>query len=314
MNTYLKIALIFLLAFGLTIITYKFTEEGLEKYNNHRHPRLTEIFVNKTGYDILFIGSSRTHTTIVPSVIDSIAAMTSYNAGMEGGGFLDFKMTFDGYLLNHPNPRFLFLTIDPTSFEQSKTVYNPVQYFPFVKRNSSIEKTFSSTGYRTFLIKNLPLFNFVYMDDYSKNNALAGLRGKSEIPDGEFQDKGYLSNSYDCVDPVKYRKDSIVLSPVANCLNMFQAIIDSCRNRNIKLVITYAPEYRYHFQKSIKNFEAFTDLLYGKVNANRLLFYRDDSLSMNTDSCLFRDVRHVNTPGAIAYSKILGQRIKSLKN
>lgn len=312
MNAYLKIAVIFFVGIFLTAVSYKFTEKGLTKYYNHRYPRLTEIFAKNTHYDILFIGSSRTHTTIIPSIIDSCTGLSSFNAGVEGGGLLDFKMTLDGYLQNHPGPRLLVLTIDPTSFEYSSSLYNPVQYFPFVKKNSSISNALSSTGYRTFLIKHFPFFNFIYMDDYLKNNALAGLRNSTEMADGEFQDKGFLSNTDHCVDLTKYTKDTLTLSPAADRIEMFQAIADTCNKRNIKLVITYAPEYRHQFKRIIKNFSTFTSVLYDKSNENRLLLYRDDSLGMNTDSCLFRDVRHVNTPGAVAYSTIIGQRIKTL--
>lgn len=298
---------------GLTVLAYRLTEKGLGKYYIHRNPRLTEIFVNNTGYDILFIGSSRTHTTIIPSIVDSCTGLSSYNAGAEGGGLLDFKMTFDGYLQKHPAPRLLVLTIDPTSFESSKSVYNPVQYLAYVKKNSSIEKTLSASGFRTWLINYFPALNFVYMDDYSKNNAIAGLMGKTEMVDGEFQDKGFLSNSIKCVDMGRY-VDRITLSPEKERIEMFQAIADTCRNRNIKLVITYAPEYKSHFRDLVSNFTVFTEVVYEKVKKNGLLFFRDDSLDMNTDSCLFRDVRHVNTPGAMVYSRIMAQRIKTLLN
>lgn len=312
MNTYLKIFIILAIGFSATGVSYNLMEKGLERYNIHKYPRTKEIFTGNNAYDILFVGSSRTHTTIMPSVIDSITGLRSFNAGAEGGGLLDFKMIIDGYLLKHPAPRYIVLTVDPTSFEAVSTVYNPVQYFPFLKMNSSIERTFSATGYRTFLIKHFPMFNFVYMDDYSKNNAFSGYRGKTEMAAGEFQDKGYLSNSNNCVDLEKYTKDTITLAPANDRIRMFQAIADTCNKRNIRLVVTYAPEYRFRFRGLIRNFNDFIDILNKNVYQNRLTLYRDDSLAMNVDSCLFRDVRHVNTPGAGKYSLILGQRLLEL--
>lgn len=312
MNAYGKLGFILLIAAGLTAISYRFTNKGLKKYYSHKYGRALEIFTNKTNYDVLFIGSSRTHTTVIPRIIDSITGLNSYNAGVDGGTLLDFKMTFDGYLVNHPAPRLLVLTIDPVSFNNVSTVYDPMQYFSFVK-NPAVEKIFSSTGYSTFIMKNIPALNYIYMDDYSKNMAFAGLRGKNEIPAGEFDDKGFQSNTTLCIDPVKYKNDSSNIVPVAEQINLFQAIIDTCRSRNIQLVITYAPEYRHQFMNTIKNGETFTSLVYEKVRTNGLMFFRDDSLAMNKDSCLFRDLRHVNTTGAAAYSVILGQRLKNLQ-
>lgn len=303
-----------MIAFVLTAASYTFTAKGLKQFYHHKYDRVKEIFTGNTNYDIVFIGSSRTHTSIIPGIIDSVTGLHSYNAGVEGGNLLDFKMTWDGYLVNHPDPKLLVLTIDPGSLNDIPTLYNPMQYFPFVRKNAVIEKVFAATGYRTFIFKYLPAFNYIYMDDYSKNMAIAGLRGKSEIEPGDFEDKGYLSNTYLCVDPVKYKFDSSYIDPVEKQVNRLQAIIDTCRNRNIQLMITYAPEYKYQFLGTIKNAGTFTNLMYEKLNANKLLFYRDDSLAMNTDSCLFRDLRHVNKPGAKTYSIILGQRINNLYN
>ncbi|HEY6063316.1 MAG TPA: hypothetical protein VIV35_06880 [Chitinophagaceae bacterium] len=262
----------------------------------------------------MFIGSSRTHSTIYPKIIDSITGLSSYNAGVDGGSMRDFKMTLDGYLVNHPSPKFLFLTIDPASYERSGTIYDPIQYFPFIKKNKVIEKAFLSMGYYTFLMKNVPVLNFIYMDDYSKNNAIAGLMGKTEIPAGEFQDNGFLSNTRKCLDSTdKYKNGFGTISPDPKNINMFQSMIDTCINRNIQLVITYAPEYKHRLKSLISNFNTFIGLMYDKVNANKLMYYRDDSLAMNTDSCLFKDLLHVNVYGAVVYSKILGQRIKMLR-
>ena len=272
MNTYLKIFFILLIASVLTAVSYKFTSKGLSKYYHHKHERVIEIFTGYTKYDILFIGSSRTHTAIIPKIIDSITGLSSYNAGVDGGIMLDFKMTFDGYLLNHPSPALLVLTIDPASFNRTDTIYDPIQYFPIVGKNDAVKKVFAKMDYSTFILKYIPALSYIYMDDNSKSMALAGLWGKSEILPGEFEDKGYLSNTDNCLDPVKYRKDSSNIAPVLSRINMFQAIIDICKSKNIQLIITYAPEYRYRFEGTIRNFNTFTDLMYEKVNANRLLF------------------------------------------
>jgi hypothetical protein len=42
---------------------------------------------------------------------------------------------------------------------------------------------------------------------------------------------------------------------------------------------------------------------------NKVPFYRDDSLGLCKNACLFSNFGHVNTYGAAEYSKILGNRI-----
>lgn len=225
---------------------------------------------------------------------------------------LDYKMTLDGYLINHPPPKLLVLTIDPAAFSHIPTLFDPMQYFLVAKKNEVVAKTLSSTGYKSFILKYIPALSYIYMDDYSKSKALAGLRGQIEITEGEFEDKGYLSNSNKCLDLLRYRGDSSDIRLDTARIKMFQSIVDTCKKKGIALILTYAPEYRGEFAATIRNFKAFTDLMDEKVKTNDLFFYRDDSLEMNKDSCFFRDIRHVNIAGSIEYSKILGQRLKTL--
>ena len=118
----------FLLSLGAYIII----DQGLNKFYIHKEERLNEIFKNDTNHDILFIGSSRTHTTINPKIVDSICNSNSYNAGVEGGNLLEFKMTWDAYLENHPAPRVLVLTLDINSFDLSRKFFNYTQYFSYL--------------------------------------------------------------------------------------------------------------------------------------------------------------------------------------
>jgi hypothetical protein len=314
MNTYLKIFFILLIGILLTAFSYKFVRKGMDKYYCHKDKRLTEIFTAKANYDLLFLGSSRTHTTIVPGIIDSITGLTSYNAGVEGGSMLDFKMTLEGYLINHPPPIVIILTIDPGTFTYVSTVFDPMQYLKVSKTNKVVKKTLQSIGYNTFILQYIPMFNYIYMDDYSKSRAIAGLKGQTEIPAGDFEDKGYLSNSNSCLDAVRYRRDTGRINIDSSGINLFQSIIYTCKKRKISLILTYAPEYKNEFSGTITNFEEFIAFMDKKAKENNLLFYRDDTLSMNNDSCFFRDVRHVNKQGSFAYSKILGNRLLGLRH
>lgn len=58
------------------------------------------------------------------------------------------------------------------------------------------------------------------------------------------------------------------------------------------------------------NFSAFVDTMRRVANYNQLIFYRDDSLSMCAQPCLFANNGHVNSKGAEVYSFIVGDRIK----
>jgi hypothetical protein len=93
---------------------------------------------------------------------------------------------------------------------------------------------------------------------------------------------------------------------------MLKGMIDTCKKRSIRLILTYAPEYKHRDQESFINFGDITDSINKMAVNNNLLFYREDSLPLCSDPCMFANYGHTNTAGAIAYSKILGQRIKEL--
>lgn len=284
--------------------------KGLEKYYVHKYNRVGEMFRDTTGYDILFVGSSRTHTTVFPRVIDSVTGKTSYNTGVDGGGMFDFKMTLDAYLAVHPAPSMVVMTIDPNSFNGDEVLFDPMQYFPVIKNNRVLDSTFSTLGYKTFVIKYLPWFSFIYLDDYSKNIAIDGFRGKKDLTPGEFENRGYRTNTNNCLDPSLHRKDSNLIKPNPALVKLFQSMLDTCKVRNIPVMLTFAPEYRHEFSGTFKNIEVFNHLIDSISNRNGLTFYRDDNLDFITDSCLFRDIKHVNTEGGIIYSRILGNRLK----
>ena len=105
-----------ILAYIICLLSFLIIKKEIDRYKKHTTSRLTEIFCNKTNYDVLFLGSSRTHLIINPAIIDSICKVNSYNAGMEGANLYEFDMVLKAYLENHPSPQWLVLTIDLHSF------------------------------------------------------------------------------------------------------------------------------------------------------------------------------------------------------
>jgi hypothetical protein len=283
---------------------------GYNKYYIHRQTRLNEIFESNTYYDILFIGSSRTHTSINPKIIDSITGHTSYNAGIEGGNLLEFLMTFKGYLQNHQPPKILVLTLDVNSLSLDRKFFNYLQYFT-VLNNRIVDSTLSSNGINTFVPKYLPVVRLLKYDEMTRSQVINGLRGRNEIREGEFDYKGYLSNTNLCTDTTKeYPLEVINISGKA--LNDLMEFTKVCEATNTRLVMTYAPEYKFRLQKSFTNFSQAISLIDAVSKKKSIPFYRDDYLNICNNPCFFANYGHLNTIGAMEYSKIIGARILTL--
>jgi hypothetical protein len=314
MSAYTKIILTLVLGIGLTMIFNYFLQKGASLYHIDKEERVKEIFMRNTAYDILFLGSSRTHSTIFPKVIDSITGLKSYNAGEDGAVIYEFKKRLDGYLLNHPAPSYVILTIDARSLESRKKFFFPLQYFDVMQNPVILESFEEQPDFNMGFIRQLPFMRVIYYDDYAKKRALSGLFHHSELNlANQFTYKGYISNGYACTDTVlsyASKQNPALMDPEG--LAFLNSIIDTCKARKIKLVLTYAPEYKFRFQVSISNFPRFTSKIKSIAEQAGISYYRDDSLSICNDPCLFANYGHLNTPGAIEYSKILGKRILAL--
>lgn len=312
MKSYTRIFLSLLLGIGCTQIFYSFIEKGANEYHVHKFSRMREIYKSEEYYDILCLGSSRTHVTIYPSVIDSITGLSSYNAGIEGGNLYEFKITLQGYLVHHKKPKVIVLCIDAHSFNIDKKVFYPLQYFEQINNPVVYDIFKKDEDYNLFFIKNVPFLRLIYFDDYAKNQAISGLFRKTELSESHaFQNKGFLSNGFNCLDTThakSYLKTNLQFSRTG--IEAMTWILNWCRLNNVQLMLTYAPEYRFKLQQSFVGFDQFLK----KVDSLRgnLPFYREDSLSLSNNPCYFANYGHVNTIGAIEYSKILGTRIKEL--
>ena len=138
--------------------------------------------------------------------------------------------------------------------------------------------------------------------------------GHNELSDaGSFENKGFLSNGTKCLsigtDSLYTYQPAVISKEGEDCLD---SIISTCRKKNIKLMFTYAPEYKYNLQKYCTNFPVFISFISTVSKKYTIPFYREDSLAMCQEPCYFANYGHVNLPGAVAYSKILGQRLKNL--
>ena len=313
-NAYLKILCSLFIAVVAVFIFSSFLEKGNLKYHSHKFKRVHEIFSGSYPYDVVYIGSSRIHNAVNPRVVDSITGLKSYNAGVEGGTMFEFKMTLDGYLVHHHAPRILFLSVDAKSFDIKRNIFYPPQYF--LEMDNPV--VYSALGFKhtcePFLVKHSSTSRLLYYDDYTKALALSGLIGKNEMqPLHAFEYNGFLSNGNQCVD-----SSSGIVYPALkfefqqNAIRYLQDIIDTCKKKDITLLLLYSPEYRFGYQQSVTNFSAFSHLLNSMAGKNNVSLFHDDSLKLCADARNFANPTHLNTQGSTAYSCEIANRLKIL--
>jgi len=299
----------FLMALILCTLIYRLYIAGIEQFEIHKRERLSEIFENSTNYSVLFLGSSRTHTTINPAITDSILRVPCYNAGVEGGFIKDFLMTYKGYLIHHPPPKILLLSLDLWSFESHSGIFDYIQYFPLIN-NPEVDSYRQSHGYHTSIYSAFPMFTLIHLDDYTRTNAIKGYMGKTEIPLGEFQFAGYMSNTNKTISDNDNQNhlDSLQSLALTNRSSLSE-FINLCKESGTRLVISYAPEYQQKLQLKYSNSDVFFKLVSSDCINNNIPFYRDDKLELSSNPTFFANPGHVNTKGAQVYSVVLSHQL-----
>ena len=313
MKGILRIIIVIILSITIVGIVGTRFDSLLRKHDRPDEDRLAEIFEGKTAYDMLFIGSSRTHLSINPGIIDSICGTNSFNAGVEGGMIPDFKMTIEGYLVNHPAPKVMVLTIDLPSFSNTVQIQKYPQYYPFLN-NEAVNKALLKSGYGLYLIRAMPFLSITDQDDYTKEMIIQMLRGRDTScrGDGMYEYKGYASNGEAYMKNPKPEKIIKRMKITGESVTDLQEIVHLCKEKRIKLIFTYAPEYDFNLQKSRTNIDSVFGMMYDVAQKNNIPIIRDDSLSICKSVQYFANNGHLNKNGASVYSTILAEELKGI--
>jgi hypothetical protein len=312
MNPIKKLIIIILMAAVCCSLFNFFVQRGLKKYSIHTNKRLSELFNNKTPYDIIFIGSSRTHTGINPKIIDSICKVNSYNFGIEGGNLLEFYYIFKSYFENHPPPRCLVLTLDLYSFNLERKFFNHTIYLNYTN-NSVVKQMLDENGHSTIPFKLIPFLLLTEQDDYAKGNAFKGYSGITDIPPGESAYKGFMTNSNNVINTKTAEIKALYSEEVDTlAVDYLDKIVAICKEKNIQLIFTYAPEFKFGLQRPCVNAKAIFDIINGVAINNNIGFFRDDSLKICNNPNLFANIGHLNSSGANVYSALLAKELNTV--
>jgi hypothetical protein len=306
MKLYLRIILILAISFFALALFNKAYQKGHIKYYQHETERINMLLNKETYYDILFIGSSRMHVHCNPKVIDSITKLTSYNFGVEGGNLLETNLWLQVYLQLHKAPKVIVLDIPVFAFDIGRRpFFNPTIYFPYLS-NDIIYNTIAKYK-KIGLYKYLPFLQLMEVDDYNKFNALKGWAGGKEELASHFTYNGYADNGENILKPsTRPPHDTTTYKITETGMKLFNAIIDTCIKKNIKLMLIYSPEY---FDIEYSTRVNFFSYINNTASKNDLPFFDYRKSPISRDSILFANPGHLNKFGADIFSKDVAQRI-----
>jgi hypothetical protein len=310
MKTIYRILIPVVLALLICQAVYWLMSSGLQRFQAYRTPHLQELFVSKTQHDMLFLGSSRVVGGIHPGVIDSLTGLNTYNGGIDGGNILEFAIALKGYLAVHPPPKLVVLNLDYISFDLRRKFFNYVQYYN-VLQNRVVDSSLRANGHPVFFAKHLPLFRLTAYDDFTRSNCFKGWRGITEISAGEYQYKGFLSNTDFFIEA----DSTVVLDTLQRyvspgSLDLLNDMVQTCRQHKIPLVLLHSPIYKQMLFRSIRVYPQILALSDSTARHNQLAYWRHDTLPLCSNPAFFANVGHLNKTGARAYSVVLAAQLK----
>ncbi len=277
------------------------------------HEKMDELFVRPTAYNCLLLGSSSIHYFINPAIFDRVTGLHSINSGIDGANLFEVNMILNAYLLVHPAPEYIVLTLDLGSFNLGQKIKTSMPYRPYLS-NTILEKTLEKAAPIPWRFRLLPFLHFTDDEYPILADALKGLLENQQKLGHEFQYKGYSTNTLLEMS----NADTItrfMSQPVdEEGVQLLEHIIDLCNSKNIKLLLTSAPEYNKNYQRHVLDSKEIFKKITHIASTRQLDFVREDTLRLCEHREFFRNTEHLNTSGAAYYSIIIGNQVRKKLN
>jgi hypothetical protein len=289
-----KIILLFL----FLVLSDRFIGIGLEKiYSKSNDINISKIryTLNDTQEDILIFGSSRAQHHYIPDTISKITGHNAYNCGLGGQG-MAFSFIQISETLKRYKPLIIIFDVSPNilmekNIDQKLNILTPYYY-----ENTSIQNILD----KSISFEKLKCTSSIYPFNSLLYDLLIGL---IYIPDVSI--KGYIP-IFGTIDTNKIAVEGsgIIQDIPADQIDYLQKIINICQSSKAELWILISPMYR-ETKVDMKIIQELRNFLF-QQQVHFLDFSRNPDFS---DYILFKDNLHLNSEGAIKYSKIVGDSI-----
>ena len=280
---------------------------GLRQTREFFPGRLNHILYDTTGYDAVFMGTSRVSNGIDPLIFDSITHLHSYNAGMEGASFSAVDLFTRRFVKNH-HPRYVFLNIDIYTLEKENSLYDFPQYYAHL-RDSDIA-VLAKRKKELSLGRYAPFIAVSYIDDYLKGVAFDEQLGIYPSDDLTWSHRGFSpvkTMSYHGVSekfPLAFSYD------IAN-FKKLDSLCHFCHDQQCEMIFIMAPIYRAYEDGTTNAADFYKRLgdVQWKYGIKAEDYYKCNVFSKD----MFANRTHLNRRGAELYSHMLAEGFERIR-
>lgn len=295
-----KTLLYILLIFSLFGMLVTITNSGLRRSEFGNLKEWRELLEGKINADVLIQGSSRAWVQYNPTIIDTVLSTNSFNLGMDGAPFDIQYLRFKAYLENNKAPKLIIQNVDLDLLDTQEEFFQKYQFLPFLNNK-----------YFENLLKNQELISFT--DIYFPFMRYLGQPKAVQIGFSEYlgithyqteKYKGYAAR-HDSWDDSKFeqrkKRGKGNWKVNAEARRLFQHFIDECKDKNIKLVLVFAPIY-YEITDLVVDFEASKQLYTSIANQNNITFLDYSLCEISYNKKFFYNMTHLNSMGSDLFS------------
>lgn len=250
---------------ALLVCTFSYLGNKLYKRSNlfysNQFQKNDTLFNHHINADILLLGSSRIYNTINPKMLEDSLRRTVYNAAMPGANIREQLLILRSFLQRNTKPEIIVSGLDLFSMD----VEHPFGFYGsylYNIQNNYVNSEMKKDKKKVGLYGLFPFLVATEFDDYYRGNVLKALRKQTEVSPGDFIYHGYLSNTADSLTMEPTAEHKVAIKVQQNGLDSLQSLITLCRQNNIRLFLTYSPEYKQLNIKSAVN----ADSLFGLYN------------------------------------------------
>lgn len=296
----------------LLFTLYNLYKAGFKRFYAFENERLEELINGKETHDILFLGSSRSYFHVDPRVIDSVTHSKSYNGGIQGGNILESHLILQCYLASHKKPKLVVIDIATPSLNIEtapgfRPIHNPHRYFAFLDNPYVFNAL--KPYHNVFMLKYLPFTQITEADDIMKQATVMGNLGKKSVGDEVVRYHGYRQRSNDTIQlPFKKAYPVTNFAIEEKGVAFLKQAIELCQSQGIKVVLTYAPVYRFNDEEINPEFFPTVEKIAATYNVP---FWNYRPYRIGKYHQLFIDEMHLNDRGTYIYSLMLAKDINN---
>ena len=253
----------------------------------HLYSRLSDV-KNQSDLDILFLGSSHTYRGFDTRVFLKYGYKT-FNLGSSSQTPTQTKVLLDRYL-DTLNPKTVIYEVYPVIF----TLDGVESSLDIIANDKNDFYSFVMA----LKINNIKVYNtFLYgltRDLLNLNESFTEsiIKGKDKYVSG-----GFVEKEIGFFKPIPFERKEITLNNYQ--LESFSKIMQILKNKNIELILVYAPIPKINYDSYINT--SYFDSLMSEYSE----YYNFNEIISLNDSLHFNDSHHLNQNGVVVFNKKL---------